>query len=79
MSKTQKALGLLARGKTVREAATEAGIAEPTLYAAMKRIKEQSAAGKERCPCCGQVVREGFEVDLSVDLSALRKKGEGKV
>lgn len=66
MSKTQKALALVSQGRSVREAATEAGITEPTLYAAIKRIKDQSAAGKERCPCCGQVVREGFEIDHSV-------------
>ena len=50
----------------MREAASEAGITEPTLYAALKRIKNQSAAGKERCPCCGQVVRDGFEIDRDV-------------
>lgn len=66
MSKTQKALALVSEGKTVREAAKEAGITEPTLYAALKRIKEQDQAGKERCPCCGQVVREGFEINREV-------------
>ncbi|WP_412478961.1 helix-turn-helix domain-containing protein [Azonexus sp. IMCC34839] len=66
MSKTQQALSLVAQGKTVREAAAKAGITEPTLYAALKRIKEQSEAGKERCPCCGQVVREGFEINRDV-------------
>lgn len=37
------------------------GIAESTLRVAMGRSK-----GKEQCPCCGQVVREGFEIDRSV-------------
>lgn len=66
MSKTQRALALVDQGKSVREAAREAGISEPTLYAALKRIREQSEAGKERCPCCGQVVRDGFEVNRDV-------------
>jgi hypothetical protein len=66
MSKTQQALALLKDGKSVREAATEAGIKEPTLYAAIKRQKDQGAAGKEWCPCCGQVVRDGFSIDTSV-------------
>ena len=66
MSKTQKALTLVDQGVTVREAAKEAGIAEPTLYAALKRLKEQNAAGKERCPCCGQVVREGFAINHAI-------------
>lgn len=66
MSKTQTALGLVRNGMTVRDAARSAGIAEPTLYAALTRMKDQAAAGKERCPCCGQVVRDGFVVERGV-------------
>lgn len=61
ISKTQRALALVRAGKTVKQAADEAGIAEATIYIALNRTK-----GKELCPCCGQVVREGFEVDRSV-------------
>lgn len=61
VSKTQQALALVRAGKSVKEAAQEIGIAEATIYIAINRIK-----GKELCPCCGQVVREGFEIDRSV-------------
>jgi len=61
LSKTQQALKLVAQGIAVKVAADEAGIAESTLRVAMGRTK-----GKEQCPCCGQVVREGFEIDHSV-------------
>lgn len=42
-------------------AAEQAGVAESTLRVAMGRTK-----GKEQCPCCGQVVREGFEINRDV-------------
>lgn len=61
LSKTQQALRLVSEGKPVKVAAAEAGIAESTLRMAMGRSK-----GKEQCPCCGQVVREGFEINRSV-------------
>lgn len=61
LSKTQQALKLVAQGLAVKVAAEQAGIADSTLRVAMGRVK-----GKEQCPCCGQVVREGFEVDHSV-------------
>lgn len=61
LSKTQQAMKLLAQGLAVKAAAEQAGIAESTLRMAMGRTK-----GKELCPCCGQVVREGFEIDSSV-------------
>ncbi len=62
MSKTQTALALYDQGQSIAAAAREAGIAAPTLHAAIKRRKAQEATGKMRCPCCGQVVREGFTV-----------------
>lgn len=62
-SKTQQALAFVADGLTITEAAAKAGIKQPTLSAALKRIRDQEAAGKERCPCCGQVVREGFSIN----------------
>lgn len=61
LSKTQQALKLLSRGVAVKAAAEQAGIAESTLRVAMGRTK-----GKEQCPCCGQVVREGFEMNRDV-------------
>lgn len=57
-SATQQALELVAQGATPYAAALQCGIKPPTVYAALKRSK-----GKPRCPCCGQVVREGFSVD----------------
>jgi lambda repressor-like predicted transcriptional regulator len=64
-SKTQIALALVRQGKTPYAAAKEAGIATSTLYTALKRQED-----RELCPCCGQVVREGFEVNRAV----LKKK-----
>lgn len=61
LSKTQQALRLVSGGVAIKAAAERAGIAESTLRMAIGRIK-----GKELCPCCGQVVREGFEIDRSV-------------
>lgn len=61
LSKTQQALKFVSQGVAVKAAAEQAGVAESTLRVAMGRNK-----GKEQCPCCGQVVREGFEVDRSV-------------
>jgi len=61
LSKTQQALKLVAQGIAVKVAADQAGIAESTLRVAMGRTK-----GKEQCPCCGQVVREGFEINRDV-------------
>lgn len=67
LSKTQQALRLVAGGVQIKIAATQAGIAESTLRMAIGRTK-----GKQQCPCCGQVVREGFEIDHSV----LKNKGK---
>jgi DNA-binding CsgD family transcriptional regulator len=58
-SATQQALELVAQGLTPYAAAQQCGIKPPTVYAAIKR-----GEGKPRCPCCGQVVREGFAVDV---------------
>lgn len=61
LSKTQQALKLVSQGVAVKVAAEQSGIAESTLRVAMGRTK-----GKEQCPCCGQVVREGFEINREV-------------
>jgi predicted DNA-binding protein (UPF0251 family) len=65
MSKTQEALQLIRdKGLTPYAAAKEVGITPTTLYAAIKR--EESKKAMDVCPCCGQVVREGFEIDRGV-------------
>ncbi len=61
ISKTQSALALVRDGKSVKDAASAAGVSEATVYIALNRLK-----GKTLCPCCGQVVREGFEIDRGV-------------
>ena len=61
LSKTQQALRLVSEGVAIKVAAVRAGIAESTLRMAIGRMK-----GKEICPCCGQVVREGFEINRDV-------------
>lgn len=70
LSKTQQALRLVAQGTAIKQAAAQAGIAESTLRMAIGRTK-----GKELCPCCGQVVREGFEIDRGV-LNDAKHAGE---
>lgn len=60
LSKTQQALDLVASGTPIQEAAKMIGIAEGTLRIALWKRK-----GKDVCPCCGQVIREGFELRSS--------------
>lgn len=61
LSKTQLGLTLLAQGKSMADAAKEAGVSPSTLSVARWKHK-----GKTLCPCCGQVVRAGFVVNTSV-------------
>lgn len=62
LSKTQQALGLMgSEGIGASEAARRVGIKSGTVLSAVMRMK-----GKQVCPCCGQIVREGFEVDSAV-------------
>lgn len=61
LSKTQLALSYLQEGMSPKDAAEKAGVAESTLRVAMGK-----RAGKTICPCCGQVVREGFEINRDV-------------
>lgn len=65
MSKTQQALAYLRENpdRSVYAAAKANGITPTTLYTAIAREKSR---GRDRCPCCGQVVRDGFEVNHSV-------------
>ncbi len=62
LSRTQQALALMAsEGIGATEAAKRIGIAPGTVLSAVMRMKDRDV-----CPCCGQVVREGFELDPSV-------------
>lgn len=64
MSKTQEAIALVSQGMAPFAAAKQVGLSANTLYVALKRLREKQNV--ETCPCCGQVVREGFEIDRSV-------------
>lgn len=62
LSKTQQALALMAsEGIGASEAARRIGIKPGTVLSAIMRKK-----GKNICPCCGQVVRQGFEINRTV-------------
>lgn len=57
-SKTQLAVELVRReGLNPNTAARQMGVHASAVYRALRR-----AETKPICPCCGQVVREGFEV-----------------
>lgn len=62
-SKTQQALDLLKKNPGMKpyQAADAVGVQNAAVYQALQRTK-----GKTMCPCCGQIVREGFEVDSAV-------------
>lgn len=61
ISRTLQAVRRVQAGETVRTVARDLDISESAIYAQLKR--EQAAT---RCPCCGQVVREGYKIDRSV-------------
>lgn len=58
MSKTQEAIALVESGVSPFAAAKQIGIQANTLYVALKRKreKEEKAAGRVHCPCCGSLV-----------------------
>lgn len=62
LSKTQQALAMIAADPTLSAsaAARAVGVAPATVLAAQARQR-----GRVVCPCCGQVVRDGFRVDES--------------
>lgn len=60
-SKTQQAVDLVREGMTPNAAAVQLGIHPSAVYRAITRALE-----KPLCPCCGQVVREGFTVNEAV-------------
>lgn len=55
-SRTQQALAMVASGAAVAEAAEACGVAQSTI-----RVAQSKRQGREICPCCGQVVRVGFD------------------
>lgn len=58
-SRTQKAVDLVNKGDMTPHAAAKAmGLNASAVYRALQR-----AQNRKLCPCCGQVVREGFRVD----------------
>lgn len=61
ISKTMQAVRRVQAGETVREAARALDISESAIYAQIKREKD-----RPHCPCCGQVVKEGYTIDRSV-------------
>ena len=63
---TKEALAIIDSGESIWQAAKDCGLAYSTVYIANKRRKAQVAAGIVRCPCCLQVVREGFEINKEV-------------
>lgn len=60
-SKTMKALALIEKGLTPYAAAQQVGVSRQAVYRAIARRED-----KDLCPCCGQVVREGFKIDKSI-------------
>lgn len=60
-SKTQEALELIQKGASPYSAAQEVGISPSAVYRALGRRQD-----KDVCPCCGQVVREGFQINRDV-------------
>lgn len=65
LSKTQQALELVRQGANPHAAAAQLGITATAVYRAFKRSE-----GKQICPCCGQVVRDGFKVQSDAPTSA---------
>lgn len=60
-SRTMQALDLIAEGASVRDAARQVCVDPAAVYRALQRREDKTV-----CPCCGQVLREGFTIDRSV-------------
>lgn len=61
ISRTLQAVRRVQAGETVRDVARDLDISPSAIYAQIKRER-----GHQRCPCCGQVVREGYKINRSV-------------
>lgn len=60
-SKTMQAVALVEAGMSAYAAAKKLGINPSAVSRALSRREDKTI-----CPCCGQVVREGFKVDRAV-------------
>lgn len=60
-SKTMQAVALVEQGMTAYAAAKQLDISPSAVTRALQRRE-----GKQLCPCCGQIVREGFKIDRTV-------------
>lgn len=60
-SKTMQAVALVEQGMSAYAAAKQLGISPSAVSRAIQRREDKTV-----CPCCGQVVREGFKVDRAV-------------
>lgn len=58
ISRTALAVRRVQAGEKVQEVARALEISASAIYAQIKREE-----GVKRCPCCGQVVKEGFKID----------------
>jgi hypothetical protein len=60
-SKTMQAVALVEQGMTAYAAAKQVGINASAVTRALQRREDKTI-----CPCCGQIVREGFKVNRAV-------------
>lgn len=56
MSKTKDAIALVEQGMAPYAAAKQVGLTPNSLYVALKKRREQHAAGLVHCPCCDSLV-----------------------
>jgi hypothetical protein len=57
-SRIKEAIARVEEGERISVVARELEMSTSAIYAERKRI-----ASREVCPCCGQVVRKGFEIN----------------
>ena len=58
LSKTQIAVARVLAGEKAPTVGKELGISSTAIYQSIKRRE-----GKETCPCCNQIIREGFKLN----------------
>ena len=58
ISRTTQAVRRVHAGESVRDVARDLDISESAIYAQIKRER-----ASERCPCCEQIVRDGFKIN----------------
>jgi len=57
-SRTMQAVELVQQGMTVYAAAKQIGVSRSAVFRALATREDKTV-----CPCCGQIVREGFQLD----------------